>query len=405
MLYIKNRKIILSFLGPAFITAIGYIDPGNFATNIQSGAAYGYKLLWVVILANIMAMLIQFMSAKLGIATGKNLAEHIRDYFPSSIVWFYWIQAEIIAIATDLAEFIGASIGFKLVFGVSLLHGCILTAIFTCIILSLQNKKKLILEFIIAILLLFVACSYIIELFLTKPNIEDILKGMFFPSIPDVNSVVLISGILGATVMPHVIYLHSSLTQISTASTNAEMRLKRYYTTKIDIIIAMTIAGFINLAIMAMAASAFHFTGYLDIKNLEQAYLTLQPLFNKVSATIFGLSLLISGLASTVVGTLAGQVIMQGFIHFYIPIWLRRIITMLPSFFVILMQVDPMKILIFSQILLSFGIILAIFPLLLFTNNNKIMGDMVNSNITKYFGFLVAILVLVVNVYLLMNII
>lgn len=397
---IKNwdkRKILL--FGPAFITAIGYIDPGNFATNIESGAVYGYKLIWVVVLSNIMAMLIQLMSAKIGIATGKNLAEHIRDRLPRGVVWFYWIQAETIAIATDLAESIGAAIGFKILFGLPILYGLILTNIITFLILMLQNNKQKLLELIIATLLIFVAIFYVIELFFTQPKITEFAQGMLIPSLPDLNAVFLSAGILGATIMPHVIYLHSSLTQEQKSSNS----LMAYSITKIDIWIAMSIAGFVNIAIMAMSASAFHFNHHVHISDLEEAYLTLKPLLNESAATIFGLSLLISGLASTVVGTLAGQVVMQGFVNFFIPLWIRRTVTIIPSFFLILMDFSPMNILIFSQILISFGIVFALFPLLKFSYNKKIMGDLVNSKLTQIIGNFIFIVVLILNVYLIFN--
>lgn len=396
---IWKSKIFL--LGPAFITAIGYIDPGNFATNIQSGAAYGYKLLWVVVIANLMAMLIQLMSAKLGIATGKNLAEHIRDKYPKFIVWFYWIQAEIIAIATDLAESIGAAIGFKLLFNIPLIYGVIITSIITFVILTVQNKKNKILEIIIAILLFFVAIIYVIELFLSKPKILDFIKGILIPELPNMDAVILAAGILGATVMPHVIYLHSSLTQ----TLDKKNSLSLYSATKLDISIAMSIAGFVNIAIMAMSASSFHFNNHTNIYDLEQAYLTLEPLLNKAAATIFGLSLLISGLTSTVVGTLAGQVIMQGFVNFYIPLWVRRLITIVPSLILIIYGLEPIKILILSQVLISFGITFALFPLLQFSNNSKIMGNLVNNNITRHIGRVIFIIVFILNLYLLISII
>jgi len=206
----SSRKIKFALMGPAFIAAIGYIDPGNFATNIQAGASYGYTLLWVVVWANIMAMVIQLMSAKLGIATGKNLAEHIRDRFPRPAVWFYWVQAEIIAMATDLAEFIGAAIGFKLVFGVSLLQGAMLTGVATFLILMLQSRGSKPLELVIGGLLLFVAAAYVIELFFSQPKVVDLLQGMAVPSLPTADAVLLAAGVLGATIMPHVIYLHKS---------------------------------------------------------------------------------------------------------------------------------------------------------------------------------------------------
>ena len=335
------RKVKLALMGPAFVAAIGYIDPGNFATNIQAGASFGYQLLWVVVWANLMAMLIQVLSAKLGIATGKNLAEQIRDHYPRPVVWFYWVQAEIIAMATDLAEFIGAAIGFKLVLGVSLLQG----------------------------------------------------------ALPNGEAVFLAAGVLGATIMPHVIYLHSSLTQHLHGGTRKE----RYNATRWDVAIAMTIAGFVNLAMMATAAAAFHFNGHTGVADLDQAYMTLEPLLSHAAATIFGLSLIAAGLSSTVVGTLAGQVVMQGFIRFHIPLWFRRAITMLPSFVVILLGLDPTRILVLSQVLLSFGIALALVPLLIFTSNAKLMGDLVNTRWVRGIGWAIVAIVVSLNGWLIVG--
>ncbi len=395
----SSRKIKLSLMGPAFIAAIGYIDPGNFATNIQSGASFGYTLLWVVVWANVMAMLIQLLSAKLGIATGKNLAEHIRDRFPRSAVWAYWVQAEIIAMATDLAEFIGAAIGFKLLLGVTLLEGAILTGIATFLILMLQKRGQKPLEWVIGSLLLFVALAYMVELVFSQPQLGPLLKGMALPDLPNGDAVFLAAGVLGATIMPHVIYLHSSLTQAAGENSKAD----RYAATKVDVAIAMTIAGFVNLAMMATAAAAFHFNGHSGITDLDQAYLTLQPLLGQAAATIFGLSLVAAGLSSTVVGTLAGQVVMQGFVRFYIPLWVRRVVTMLPSFIVIMLGMDATRILVLSQVLLSFGIALALVPLLSFTGNRELMGEMVNSRTIQTMGKLIVVVVVGLNGYLLVS--
>ncbi|SLM61907.1 Manganese transport protein MntH [Dickeya aquatica] len=394
-----SRKLKLSLMGPAFIAAIGYIDPGNFATNIQSGAAYGYQLLWVVVWANLMAMLIQLLSAKLGIATGKNLAEHIRDRFPKPAVFAYWVQAEIIAMATDLAEFVGAAIGFKLLLGVSLLEGAILTGIATFLILMLQQRGQKPLEMVIGGLLLFVAAAYIVELIFSRPELAALTTGMLVPSLPNSDAVLLAAGVLGATIMPHVIYLHSSLTQQQSNVTRAE----RYSATKVDVAVAMTIAGFVNLAMMATAAAAFHFSGNTSVAELDQAYLTLKPLLGQAAATIFGLSLVVAGLSSTVVGTLAGQVVMQGFVRFHIPLWLRRVVTMLPSFIVILSGMDPTRVLVLSQVLLSFGIALALIPLLAFTGNRELMGNLVNSRLVQNSGKVIVCLVVALNLYLVVD--
>lgn len=391
-----GRKLRLTLMGPAFVAAIGYIDPGNFATNIQAGASFGYQLLWVVVWANIMAALIQVLSAKLGIVTGKNLAEHIRDRYSKPMVWCYWIQAEIIAMATDLAEFIGAAIGFKLILGIALLQGAVLTGIATLLILMLQNRGQKSLEKVIAGLLLFVAAAYLVELIFSQPDMAKLGQGMLLPALPDAEAVFLAAGVLGATIMPHVIYLHSSLTQHPSAGSTAE----RYAATQWDVAIAMTIAGFVNLAMMATAAAAFHFRGHTEVAELEEAYKTLEPLLGHAAATIFGLSLVAAGLSSTVVGTLAGQVVMQGFVHFSIPLWLRRVITMVPSFVVILLGLDPTRILVMSQVLLSFGIALALVPLLLFTNNKNLMKEWVNSRVMQVLVWGIVVLVVALNFWL-----
>ncbi|PIJ42462.1 Nramp family divalent metal transporter [Tatumella sp. OPLPL6] len=397
MPFMTQRKAKMSLLGPAFIAAIGYIDPGNFATNIQAGASYGYQLLWVVVWANVMAMLIQLLSAKLGIATGKNLAEHIRDRFPKPLVWFYWVQAEIIAMATDLAEFIGAALGFKLLFGISLLEGAVITGVVTFLILMLQSRGPKPLEWLIGLMLLFVAGAYIAELFFSQPNPRGLLVGMAVPKLPDTNALYLAAGVLGATIMPHVIYLHSALTQRGDDKNKAQ----RYASTKLDVAIAMTIAGFVNLAMMATAAAVFHFNGHTGISELDQAYMTLKPLLGNAATVVFGLSLVVAGLSSTVVGTLAGQVVMQGFVHFSIPLWLRRTITMLPSFVVILAGMDATKILVLSQVVLSFGIALALIPLLMFTNRTEIMGDLVNTRWIKLAAWGIILIVVSLNLGLL----
>ncbi|KMV29294.1 Nramp family divalent metal transporter [Photobacterium swingsii] len=390
-----KRKMLL--LGPAFIAAIGYIDPGNFATNIESGASFGYQLLWVVLWANLMAMLIQYLSAKLGIVTGKNLAEHLRDHLPKWAVYPYWIQAEIIAMATDLAEFIGAAVGFQLLLGVSLFDGVCITAVATFAILALNRRGQKPLEIMIASLLLLVAIIYIVELVFAKPESGALLEGMLLPSLTEPHQIYLAAGMLGATVMPHVIYLHSALFNES----YGESKKQRLRSTRTDIFIAMTIAGFVNIAIVAMAAAVFHFSGNQSVAEIETAYMTLTPLVGKGAAILFGFSLIASGLSSTVVGTLAGQVVMQGFVNFHIPIWLRRGITMLPSFLVVGMGINSTKILIMSQVVLSFGIALAIIPLLVFTNSKAIMGRFYNRKATSIIGNLIVTLVIILNVFLL----
>lgn len=392
-----KRRLRMSMLGPAFIAAIGYIDPGNFATNIQAGAQFGYSLLWVVVWANLMAMLIQWLSAKLGVVTGKNLAEHLRDTLPNKgLVWFYWVQAEIIAMATDLAEFVGAAIGFKLLLGISLMEGALLTGAVTWALLMVRGQPLL--ERVIGGLLLAVAAAFIIELFISKPAAGPLLKGALIPGLKNDEALYLAAGILGATVMPHVIYLHSALTQRRYSHVDPAASLKA---TRWDVAVAMVVAGFVNLAMVAVAAATFHFSGHQGIAEIEQAHTMLEPLLGDAAATIFALSLIAAGLSSTVVGTMAGQVVMQGFMHFTIPLWLRRFITMLPALAVIALGWDPTRILIASQVVLSFGIALALVPLLRLTNNKALMGQWVNRPLTQVVGWLCVAVVLSLNGYLL----
>ncbi|HIF9105907.1 TPA: Nramp family divalent metal transporter [Photobacterium damselae] len=392
-----KRKLLL--LGPAFIAAIGYIDPGNFATNIESGSSYGYQLLWVVLWANLMAMLIQYLSAKLGIVTGKNLAEHLRDHLPKWAIVPYWVQAEIIAIATDLAEFIGAAVGFQLVFGISLMEGAIITAVASILILMLNKRGQKPLEAVIGSLLMLVAVIYVVELFYAGPSSSELSKGLIVPSFNSAHEIYLAAGILGATVMPHVIYLHSALFKNSYGE-KTETRLR---STKVDVLIAMVIAGFVNIAIVAMAAAVFHYSGNQHVAEIETAYMTLTPLVGKAASLLFGISLIASGLSSTVVGTMAGQVVMQGFVHFKIPMWVRRSVTMIPSFIVIGLGLDTTQILVISQVVLSFGIALAIIPLLMFTNSERLMGEFKNTKTVNILGVVIVTLVLALNGYLMVT--
>lgn len=303
--------------------------------------------------------------------------------------------------ATDLAEFIGAAMGFRLIFGISLLQGALLTGVVTFLILMLQKQGKKPLELLIGGLLLFVAAAYVIELFYSQPKFIALLQGIAIPSLPTSDAILLAAGVLGATIMPHVIYLHSSLTQ----SPDGASRAERYVSTRLDVAIAMTIAGFVNLAMMATVAAAFHFSGHTGIAGLDQAYLTLDPLLGRAASLVFGLSLLAAGLSSTVVGTMAGQVVMQGFIHVRIPLPVRRLVTMLPSFIVIIAGWEPTRILVLSQVLLSFGIALALVPLLIFTGNRELMGDMVNTRLMHNTGKAIVVVVVALNLYLLVSMI
>ena len=391
----------LRFLGPAFIAAVAYIDPGNFATNIEGGASYGYRLLWVVLTANLMAMLVQSLSAKLGIATGKNLPEVIRDRYPKPVVWFYWVQAEVVAIATDLAEFLGAALGFHLLFGIPMIWGGVLTAIASFAILALQRFGFRPLEAVITAMVGAVAGAYVLEIFLSRPGGPDLVRGLFVPSFDGAGSVYLAAGILGATVMPHVIYLHSALLQNRVPSGRAVSRAELHRYSKVDVVIGMSLAGFVNLAMLAMAAATFYYTGRQEVGEIQTAYQTLTPLLGGLASGVFAFSLLISGLASSAVGTMAGQVIMQGFIHFSIPLLLRRAITMVPALVVILLGVEPSSVLVLSQVVLSFGIPFALLPLLQFTRDPRLMGDLVNRRYVTLLGYVVAGIIIILNIFLL----
>jgi len=392
---------LLPFLGPAFIACVAYIDPGNFATNIQGGAEFGYMLVWVIVASNLMAMLIQTLSAKLGIATGMNLAEVCRERFPRPLVWGMWVISEIVAMATDLAEFLGAALGFNLLFHIPLLAAGILTGITTFLILGLQRRGFRPLEAVIASLVGVIAVCYLVETILDQPNWGQIAFHAVTPQFSGSESLLLAVGILGATVMPHVIFLHSSLTQNRIVIHDPQQRRRLFRFELIDVIIAMSIAGLINLSMLIMAASTFYTNGLTSIASIEEAYRTLQPLLGSAAGTIFAISLLASGLSSSTVGTMAGQVIMQGFLHRQIPIWVRRLVTMLPALVVIAINLDPTRTLVISQVILSFGIPFALIPLVLFTRRRDLMGILVNHRITTIIGSIFAGLIVALNLYLL----
>jgi manganese transport protein len=396
----KGFKALLPFLGPAFIASVAYVDPGNFATNIQGGAQFGYLLLWVVVAANVMAMVIQALSAKLGIATGSNLAEHCRKSFPRPLVIAMWVLMELVAMATDLAEFLGAALGFNLLFGVPLWLAGILTAIATFLILSLERYGFRPLEAVITSFVGVVAISYVVETILDKPAWGDVAFHAFVPQFAGPESVLLATGILGATIMPHAIFLHSALTQNRIVVREPEQMKRLFRFEIIDVLIAMGAASLINGAMLIMAASTFHKTGLTSVGSIQVAYISLEPLLGKAASSIFGLSLLAAGLSSASVGTMAGQVIMQGFLHREIPVWVRRLVTMVPSLIVIMVGFDPTRTLVISQVLLSFGLPFAIIPLIIFTSQKKIMGILVNRKITNVIASLIALVVVMLNFYL-----
>ncbi|MDA8188046.1 MAG: Nramp family divalent metal transporter [Dehalococcoidales bacterium] len=389
------------FLGPAFVASVAYMDPGNYATNIQGGAKYGYTLLWVVFASNLMAMLIQSLSAKLGIATGRNLAELCRDRFPPPVVWLMWIVSEVVAMATDLAEFLGAAIGFYLLFGLPLLAAGLLTGVLTFLILGLQRYGYRPIEAVITALVGVIALAYLVETVLERPPWGQLLQAAVRPGFAGPESVVLAVGILGATVMPHVIFLHSALVQNRILAPTPEQARQLFRLEVVDVVLAMGLAGLINAAMLIMAATTFYATGRSGVATISQAYQTLTPLLGGLSSTLFAISLLAAGLSSSTVGTMAGQVVMQGFTHRSIPVWIRRIATMAPALVVIALSFDLTQTLVISQVVLSFGIPFALVPLIMFTSRRDVMGDLRNHHLTTVVAWLVAALIIGLNGYLL----
>ena len=395
---------LLPFLGPAFIASVAYVDPGNFATNIQSGAKFGYTLLWVVVASNLMAMLVQALSAKLGIATGRNLAELCRERFPRPVVIGMWVLMEIVAMATDLAEFLGAALGFNLLFGIPLWIAGLMTAVATMLILGLERYGFRPLEAVITVLVGVIGLAYVVETFLDRPDWGSVFFHAVVPEFSGPESVLLATGILGATVMPHVIFLHSALTQ-GRIVVRDPIRIKRLFRFQlVDVAIAMTVAGMVNAAMLIMAAATFHRTGLTDIGTIEEAHRTLAPLLGPAASWVFAISLLASGLSSASVGTMSGQVIMQGFLQRHIPIWIRRLVTMVPSLFVIGIGLDPTRTLVVSQVVLSFGLPFAVVPLVVFTSRRQLMGPLVNHRVTTVAATAVATLIVALNLYLLFDV-
>ncbi len=398
----KNRlSRLMPFLGPAFIASVAYVDPGNFATNIQGGARFGYMLIWVIIASNFMAMLVQTLSAKLGIATGLNLAEHCRTNFSKPVVICMWVLMEVVAMATDLAEFLGAALGFNLLLGIPLLAGAILTGISTLLILALERYGFRPLEAVISSMVGVIAICYLIETVMGRPEWAQILYHTFVPQFSGAESLLLASGILGATVMPHAIFLHSALTQGRIVVRDKSQLRTLYHFEIADVVIAMGIASLVNAAMLIMAAATFHETGFSSIATIEEAHRTLEPLLGKAAKWVFSISLLVSGLSSSTVGTSAGQVIMQGFLQRHIPIWIRRLVTMTPALIVIGMALDPTRTLVISQVVLSFGLPFAIIPLVMFTRRRDIMGELVNKRLTTILAGFIAALIIALNIYLL----
>ncbi|WP_148357456.1 Nramp family divalent metal transporter [Peribacillus simplex] len=396
----RGIKKLLPYLGPAFIAAVAYIDPGNYATNITAGSKYGYALLWVIFASNLMAVLIQSLSAKLGIATGKNLPELCREKFSKKTSFLLWIQAEAVIMATDLAEFIGAALGIYLLFDLPLITSALIAAIGSFAILEIQRRGYRTFEALITVMIFVVVIAFGAQVFYAKPDTSAVVLGLFTPKFEGVDSILLSAGMLGATVMPHAIYLHSSLTQKRIVGINDLERKRIYRFELIDIVIAMLIAGAINAAMVIVSAALFYKNGIL-VEDLDVAYQQFGDMLGPSVAMFFGIGLLFAGLSSSSVGVMTGDVVMQGFIKRHIPIYLRRVISTVPPLIIILWGVNPSKALVVSQVVLSFGIAFALVPLIMFTSNKKIMGNLVNHKITSSVAWLIAVLIIGLNLFLL----
>lgn len=398
-----GRWSFLLFAGPAVISSIAYMDPGNFATNIQAGAKYGYTLLWVVLLANLVAMVFQGLSAKLGIVTNRNLAEISRDHFPRPVVWGMWVVGEVAAMATDLAEFLGGAIGLSLLFGMPLMAGMALTAVITYGILLFERVGFRAMELIIGAMVAVIGLCYLIEVFIAPISWGEALVGLVTPSIPSAEALTISVGIIGATVMPHAIYLHSGLTQARAPARDARERRALLRYSNREVVIALAIAGLVNMAMVMMASAAFHL-GHSDVGEIETAYKTLTPLLGAAAAAVFLISLIASGISSSVVGTMAGQLIMQGFVGFSIPLWMRRLVTMIPAFVVVALGANATDALVMSQVVLSLALPVPMLALVWFTGRRDIMGEHVNGRVLQTAAIVGAVVVSILNVVLLLQI-
>ena len=394
----------VAFAGPAVVASIAYMDPGNFATNIQAGAKYGYDLLWVVLLANLIAMLFQALSAKLGIVTGKNLAEVCREKFSQPVAIAMWIVSEIAAMATDLAEFLGGAIGLSLLFGLPLLVGMLVTAAIVYAILMFDRFGFRPIEAAISGLVGVIAVCYLVEIFIAPVDWRAAALHTVLPRLPDGEALLLAVGIIGATVMPHAVYLHSGLTQDRIPARNAAETRTVLRISNTEVVAALAIAGLVNMAMVMMASSAFH-AGHSEVAEIETAYHTLTPLLGGAAAAVFLVSLLASGVSSSTVGTMAGQMIMQGFVGFRIPVWVRRLVTMIPAFVVVGMGVNATRALVLSQVMLSIALPLPMIALLMFTRRKDVMGEFVNGAVTHAAAMVGAAAVLALNGFLIWQVV
>jgi manganese transport protein len=397
----KGRlRATLAMLGPAFVAAVAYVDPGNFATNVQGGAKFGYLLLWVVLAANLIAMLIQYLSAKLGIVTGQNLAENVRTRYPRPVAWGMWIQAEVIAMSTDIAEFLGAALGLNLLFGVPLLPAGFITGVIAFGILALQTRGYRRFEIAITALLALILGGFIYETLRIGPSVHQSLGGLV-PGLDGTSSVYLAVGIIGATVMPHVIYLHSALTNGRMPVRDDAERTRVLRFQRVDVVIALGLAGIVNMSMLAVAAKLFHTPALSGLTSIQEAHAQLGNLVGGGAALAFAVALLASGASSSSVGTYAGQIVMAGFINIRIPVLARRAVTMLPALIVLAVGVNPTDALVLSQVVLSFGIPFALVPLVLLTSRRDVMGVHVNSDLTRTVAWACALTISALNVFLL----
>ncbi|HJZ07957.1 MAG TPA: Nramp family divalent metal transporter [Trebonia sp.] len=391
---------VLAMLGPAFVASVAYVDPGNFATNIQGGAQYGYLLLWVVLAANLMAMVVQYLSAKLGIVTGRALPELVRDRLPRPATWGMWLQGEVIAMATDVAEFIGAALGLNLLFGVPMLPAGLITGLITFAVLGLRARGRRRFEVAIIALLGFVVAGFLYETLRLGPSVPGSLHGLV-PGLDGAGSLYLAVGILGATVMPHVIYLHSALTKDRTPSRDDRDRRRLLRFQQLDVLTALGLAGLVNMAMLAVAARAFHTPALAGLDTIGQAHAALGRLAGGGAALVFAVALLASGVSSSSVGTYAGEVIMAGFVRLRVPLLARRAVTMLPALAILAAGANPTSALVLSQVVLSFGIPFALVPLVILTSRRDVMGCHVNRRRTIIAGGMCVAVIIALNVLLL----
>jgi len=390
----------LRYFGPAFVAAIAYVDPGNFATNFSAGAEFGYLLLWVIVAANLMAMLVQTLSAKLGMATGRNLPENCREQFPKPVSRLMWVQAELVAIATDLAEVIGGAIALHLLFGIPLFVGGVITGIVAFALLALQGRGYRPFELAIAGLLGVILLGFLSTLLRIPVDGGDLVAGLV-PQFDGADSLLLATGILGATVMPHVIYLHSALTQSRMPADTPAQRRFLMRRQQVDVVVGMTLAGLVNAAMLIIAAALFFGTDVPDTDTLEGVHAGLARVLDQPAAFAFAIALLASGFASSGVGTYAGQVVMQGFIQRQIPLLLRRLLTLAPALVVLGIGIDPTRALVISQVVLSFGIPFALVPLVMLTRRRDVMAELVNRRVTTWAAGAAAAIVIALNGFLL----